>query len=40
MRRIVDKNAKIISAAYNKLFSDYKIRQNGLKEKLRFVVKA
>merc|ERR1711957_147052 len=40
MRRIVDKNARMVSAGYNKLIEEWKARQNGLKEKLRFVIKA
>merc|ERR1712036_18756 len=40
MRRIVDKNARMISAAYNKLMEEYKVKQNTLKDKLKFVIKA
>merc|ERR1712178_599551 len=40
MRRIVDTNARMISAGYNKLMEEYKKRQNYLKEKLKFVIKA
>merc|ERR1712151_417819 len=40
MRRIVDKNAGMVSAGYNKLIEEWKVRQNNLKEKLKFVIKA
>ena len=40
MRRIVDKNARMLSAAYNKLIEEYKIRQNACKEKLKFIIAA
>merc|ERR1712151_562040 len=40
MRRIVDKNARMVSAGYNKLIEEWKVRQNTLKEKLKFVIKA
>merc|ERR1712159_488817 len=40
MRRIVDKNARMCSAGYNKLIEEWKVRQNSLKEKLKFVIKA
>merc|ERR1711862_473278 len=40
MRRIVDKNARMVSAGYNKLIEEWKAKQNTLKEKLKFVVKA
>merc|ERR1711907_314585 len=39
MRRIVDKNARMVSAGYNKLIEEWKVRQNALKEKLKFVIK-
>merc|ERR1711881_734227 len=39
MRRIVDKNARMISAAYNKLMEEYKVKQNTLKDKLKFAIK-
>merc|ERR1711907_549452 len=39
MRRIVDKNARMVSAGYNKLIEEWKVRQNTLKEKLKFVIK-
>merc|ERR1711953_439032 len=40
MRRIVDANVRLMSAGWNKLIEEYKARQNMLKEKLRFVIKA
>merc|ERR1712151_1381494 len=40
MRRIVDGNVRLMSAGYNKLLEEWKARQNNLKEKLRFVIKA
>merc|ERR1712023_370241 len=40
MRRIVDSNTRLMSAGYNKLLEEWKARQNSLKEKLRFVIKA
>merc|ERR1711930_12567 len=40
MRRIVDKNARMVSAGYNKLIEEWKVRQNSLREKLKFVIKA
>merc|ERR1739848_729192 len=40
MRRIVDSNVRLMSAGYNKLIEEWKARQNNLKEKLRFVIKA
>merc|ERR1712151_1450847 len=40
MRRIIDTNARMISAGYNKLMEEYKKRQNNLKDKLKFVIKA
>merc|ERR1712036_165876 len=40
MRRIVDKNARMVSAGYNKLIEEWKARQNALKEKLIFVIKS
>jgi len=40
MRRIIDKNTRMASAAYNKLIEKYKIRQDRLKEKLKYVIKA
>merc|ERR1712086_967271 len=40
MRRIVDSNTRLMSAGYNKLIEEWKSRQNNLKEKLKFVLKA
>merc|ERR1712048_670246 len=40
MRRIIDSNTRMVSAGYNKLIEEWKMRQNNLKEKLRFVIKA
>merc|ERR1712054_684850 len=40
MRRIVDSNTRLMSAGYNKLIEEWKARQNNLKEKLKFVIKA
>merc|ERR1712226_1783819 len=40
MRRIVDKNARMVSAGYNKLIEEGKVRQNTLRDKLKFVIKA
>merc|ERR1739838_217035 len=40
MRRIVDKNARMVSAGYNKLIEEWKNRQNSLKDRLKFVIKA
>merc|ERR1712086_229616 len=40
MRRIVDSNTRLMSAGYNKLIEEWKARQNNLKEKLKFVLKA
>merc|ERR1711972_630474 len=40
MRRIIDSNTRLMSAGYNKLIEEWKARQNNLKEKLRFVIKA
>merc|ERR1712080_263875 len=40
MRRIVDSNVRLMGMGYNKLIEEWKARQNNLKEKLRFVIKA
>ena len=40
MRRIVDSNVRFMGMGYNKLVEEWKARQNNLKEKLRFVIKA
>merc|ERR1712039_596735 len=39
MRRIVDSNVRLMSAGYNKLIEDSKMRKQNLMEKLRFVIK-
>merc|ERR1740139_2148189 len=38
MRRIVDANARLMSAGYNKLIEEWKAKQHALREKLRFVI--
>merc|ERR1712187_5546 len=40
MRRIIVSNAGFMSAGYHKLVAEWKQRQNNLKEKLKFVLKA
>merc|ERR1712110_1217915 len=40
MRRIVDSNVRLMGMGYNKLIEEWKARQNNLKEKLKFVIKA
>merc|ERR1712014_8936 len=40
MRRIVDSNVRLMSAGWNKLIEEWKVRQNTLREKLKFVIKA
>merc|ERR1712072_732017 len=40
MRRIVDSNARLMSAGYNKLIEEWKARMAYMKEKLRFVIAA
>merc|ERR1712187_474690 len=40
MRRIVDGNVRLMGAGWNKLLEEWKARNNNLKEKLRFVIKA
>merc|ERR1712072_1199253 len=40
MRRIVDSNARLMSAGYNKLLEEWKAKQGALKEKLKFVIAA
>merc|ERR1711935_308425 len=40
MRRIVDSNARLMSAGYNKLLEEWKAKQGAMKEKLRFVIAA
>merc|ERR1712039_948119 len=39
MRRIVDSNVRLMSAGYNKLIEESKLRKQNLMEKLRFVIK-
>merc|ERR1712166_607010 len=39
MRRMVDSNARLMSAGYNKLIEEWKERTRLLKEKLKFVIK-
>merc|ERR1711935_339221 len=40
MRRIVDSNVRLMSAGYNKLVEESKLRSQALKDKLRFVLKS
>merc|ERR1712087_1079520 len=40
MNRIVNSNVRLMSAGYNKLIEEWKVRQNSLKDKLKFVIKA
>merc|ERR1711975_134459 len=40
MRRIVDSNVRLMSAGWNKLLEEWKARNNNLKDKLKFVIKA
>merc|ERR1711912_101926 len=40
MRRIVDGNVRLMGAGYNKLLEEWKARNNMLKDKLKFVIKA
>merc|ERR1712166_1266309 len=40
MRRMVDSNARLMSAGYNKLIEEWKERTRLLKEKLKFVIAA
>merc|ERR1712151_611760 len=40
MRMIVDSNARLMSAGYNKLIESWKAKQGALKEKLKFVIAA
>merc|ERR1712190_616162 len=40
MRRIVDSNVRLMSAGYNKLLESWKMRNNMLRDKLKFVIKA
>ena len=38
MRRIVDSNVRLMSAGWNKLLEQWKVQQNAMKEKLKFVI--
>merc|ERR1712232_843489 len=40
MRSIVDSNARLMKAGYNKLIEEWKAKQGALKEKLKFVIAA
>merc|ERR1711879_153389 len=40
MRRIVDSNTRLMSAGWNKLLESWKARNNMLRDKLKFVIKA
>merc|ERR1712085_155217 len=40
MRRIVDSNVRLMSAGYNKLVEESKMRKAALMDKLRFVIKS
>merc|ERR1712031_21474 len=40
MRRIVDGNVRLMSAGWNKLLESWKARNNMLRDKLKFVIKA
>merc|ERR1712194_950047 len=40
MRRMVDSNARLMSAGYNKLLEEWKAKGNALKDKLKFVIAA
>merc|ERR1711976_713707 len=40
MRSIVDSNARLMRAGYNKLIEEWKAKQGALKEKLKFVIAA
>merc|ERR1712014_428299 len=40
MRRIVDGNVRLMSAGWNKLLEEWKARNNNLRDKLKFVIKA
>jgi len=40
MRRIVDKNSRMCSAAYNKMMEEFKNKQNSMKEKMKFIIGA
>jgi len=38
MKRIVDSNTRLMGAGYNKLLEEWKLKQNAMKEKLRFII--
>merc|ERR1712166_10925 len=40
MRRMVDSNARLMSAGYNKLIEEWKNKQGNMKEKLKYVISA
>merc|ERR1712007_187805 len=40
MRSIVDSNARLMRAGYNKLLEEWKAKNGALKEKLKFVISA
>merc|ERR1711937_907246 len=40
MNRIVDSNARLMSAGYNKLIEEWKAKQGALKDRLKFVIAA
>merc|ERR1711957_924996 len=40
MRRMVDSNARLMGAGYNKLIEEWKAKQGELKNKLKFVIAA
>merc|ERR1711861_12014 len=40
MRSMVDSNARLMRAGYNKLIEEWKAKQGALKEKLKFVIAA
>merc|ERR1712134_127579 len=40
MNRMVDSNARLMRAGYNKLLEEWKAKQGALKEKLKFVIAA
>merc|ERR1712159_547851 len=40
MRMMVDSNARLMKAGYNKLIEEWKAKQGALKEKLKFVIAA
>merc|ERR1712164_214608 len=40
MRMMIDSNARLMKAGYNKLIEEWKAKQGQLKEKLKFVIAA